>query len=160
MLFRMFVKFSKICELARRRNSICPRNALFAKVRWNKFKVRLPLSVPKIIDQLMEVGLIRDAADLFALKKEDLLNLERFAEKSAQNTVEAIQSKKNVSLDKFIYSLGIEHVGEETAFSLARHFKKFNNLRKSSSENLQNITDVGPIVAKSIHEWFKKNYNH
>src|SRR3989338_2702131 len=114
---------------------------------------------PKIIDQLMEVGLIRDAADLFALKKEDLLNLERFAEKSAQNTVEAIQSKKNVSLDKFIYSLGIEHVGEETAFSLARHFKKFNNLRKSSSENLQNITDVGPIVAKSIYEWFKKNYN-
>ncbi|MDP3792121.1 MAG: NAD-dependent DNA ligase LigA [bacterium] len=114
---------------------------------------------PKIIDQLMETGLIRDAADLFTLKKEDLLNLERFAEKSAENTVNAIQSKKKVALDKFIYSLGIEHVGEETAFTLSRHFKKFNNFTGSSQEELQNISDVGPIVAKSIYEWFQKAYN-
>ena len=114
---------------------------------------------PKIIDQLMETGLIRDAADLFSLKKEDLLNLERFAERSAQNTIDAIRSKKKVALDKFIYSLGIEHVGEETAFVLARRFKELNNLPRASLGELENVPDVGPIVAKSIYEWFQKPYN-
>src|SRR3989338_3003775 len=75
---------------------------------------------PKIIDQLMDAALIHDAADLFTLKKEDLLNLERFAEKSAKNAIKALQDKKKVSLNKFIYSLGIDHVGEETALLLAR----------------------------------------
>lgn len=114
---------------------------------------------PKIVDQLMEVGLIKDAADLFTLKKEDLLNLERFAEQSARNTIEAVQSKKKVPLDKFIYSLGIEHVGEETAFILARRFKNLNNIQGVPLNNLQNIPDIGPVVAKSIYEWFKKSYN-
>ncbi len=114
---------------------------------------------PKIIDQLMEAGIIRDAADLFSLKKDDLLNLERFAEKSAQNAVEAIQSKKKVALDKFIYSLGIEHVGEETAFALARKYKNINKIVDLTLDNLQNTPDVGPIVAKSIYEWFQKSYN-
>ena len=114
---------------------------------------------PKIIDQLIEVGLIRDSADLFSLKKEDLLNLERFAEKSAENTIDAIQSKKKVALDKFIYSLGIEHVGEETAFVLAKRFKKLESLKRVELEELENVPDVGPIVARSIYEWFQKPYN-
>ena len=114
---------------------------------------------PKIIDQLMESGLIRDAADLFVLKKEDLLNLERFAEKSAENAINAIQSKKKVNLDKFIYSLGIDHVGEETSFVLTRKFRKLDNIRKVSLEELQNVPDIGPIVAKSIYYWFQKVYN-
>ena len=114
---------------------------------------------PKIIDQLMDSALIRDATDLFSLKKEDLLNLERFAEKSAHNTIEAIRQKKKVPLDKFIYSLGIEHIGEETAFVLARKFKKLENIRSAGLEDLQNIPDVGPVVAKSIYEWFQKSYN-
>ncbi len=114
---------------------------------------------PKIVDQLMEAGLIRDPADLFSLKKEDLLNLERFAEKSAQNTIEAIESKKKVSLDKFIYSLGIEHVGEETAFTLARKFRKLENIRKIKLEELQGTPDIGPVVAKSIYEWFQMSFN-
>ena len=121
---------------------------------------------PKIIDQLMDVGLIRDAADLFNLKKEDLLNLERFAEKSAQNTIDAIQSKKKISLDKFIYSLGIDHVGEETSILLVKQVKSklkiseliyfFKNFRL---EELQNIPDIGPVVAKSVYDWFQKAYN-
>jgi DNA ligase (NAD+) len=114
---------------------------------------------PKIIDQLMEAGLIRDAADLFELKKEDLLNLERFADKSAQNTIDAISSKKKVSLDKFIYSLGIDHVGEETAFALGRHFKKLSNIREADLKELENIPDIGPVVAKSIYEWFQRPFN-
>ncbi len=114
---------------------------------------------PKIIDQLMEAGLIYDAADLFVLKKEDLLNLERFAETSAKNTIEAIQAKKKVSLDKFIYSLGIEHVGEETAFVLARKFRKLNKIKEASFDQLQSTPDVGPVVARSIRNWFEKSYN-
>lgn len=114
---------------------------------------------PKIIDQLMDVGLIGDAGDLFYIKKEDLLNLERFAEKSAQNSVEAIHAKKVISLDRFIYALGIEHVGEETAVVLAKQFRTFAALRKATEEDLQRISDVGPIVAKSIATWFTKPYH-
>ncbi len=114
---------------------------------------------PKIIDQLMAAALIKDAADLFTLKTEDLLNLERFAEKSAQNTIDAIRAKKEVPLHKFIYALGIPHVGEETAFALAKKFHKLKNLRRASQEKLNAIPDIGSVVAKSIYEWFEKPYN-
>ncbi len=114
---------------------------------------------PKLIDQLMNTALIHDSADLFKLKKEDLLNLERFADKSAEKAVTAIQSKKKVALDKFIYALGIDHVGEETAVLLAKRFHNLNNLRDASLEALQNIHDIGPVVAESIHKWFQKPYS-
>lgn len=114
---------------------------------------------PKIIDQLMDAGLIKNAPDLYKLEKEDLLNLPRFAEKSAENTVKAIQSKKHPSLDKFIYALGIRHVGEETAFDLARNFGSLEKLSKASLEELEKIPDIGPIVAKSIYKWFNNKYN-
>lgn len=114
---------------------------------------------PKIIDQLMNAALIKDAADLFYLTKEALLNLERFAEKSAQNTIDAIQSKKEVPLHKFIYALGIPHVGEETAFTLAKKFYELENIENASKEALTNVPDIGPIVAESIYEWFSKPYS-
>lgn len=114
---------------------------------------------PQTIDQLMEAGLIRDSADLFYLKKEDLLNLPRFADKSAENTVNAISSKKKVALDKFIYSLGIEHVGEETAFALARKFRNLDNIKRADLDMLRNVPDIGPIVGESIYDWFAKPYN-
>jgi len=114
---------------------------------------------PKIIDQLMDAALIHDAADLFIIKKEDLLNLERFAERSAENTINAIKGKKEVSLNKFIYSLGIDHVGEETAFTLAKKFKKLDNIKKASLEELKSVSDIGPIVAESIYNWFQRKYN-
>lgn len=114
---------------------------------------------PKIIDQLMDAALIKDAADLFELKKEDLLNLERFAEKSAENTVNAIREKKQVPLDKFVYSLGIDHVGEETAFALSKEFKTLDNLKKASLDTLMSVPDIGPVVAGSIYNWFQKKYN-
>lgn len=114
---------------------------------------------PRIIDQLMAAGLIRDSADLFSLKKEDLLNLERFADKSAENVVDAIQSKKKVALNKFIYSLGIDHVGEETGFVLAKKFKSLKNIEEVGLEELQNVSDIGPVIAQSIYNWFQKPYN-
>ena len=114
---------------------------------------------PKVIDQLMDAALIHDAADLFTLEKEDLLNIERFAEKSAENTINAIKEKRTAPLDKFIYALGIDHVGEETAFTLARKFKKLNNLKDASLEELKSVPDIGPVVAESIYEWLKGKYN-
>lgn len=114
---------------------------------------------PKIIDQLMDAAIIHDAADLFMLKKEDLLNLKRFAEKSADNAINAIQKKMNVPLDKFIYALGIDHVGEETAFLLAKKLKKMDNINNASLEELRSVPDIGPIVAESIYLWFQKKYN-
>ena len=107
----------------------------------------------------MDAALIHDAADLFTLEKDDLLNLERFAEKSAENTVKAIQGKKKVSLNKFIYSLGIDHVGEETAFTLAKKFKKLGNIKNAPLEELRSVPDIGPIVAESIYNWFQRKYN-
>ena len=114
---------------------------------------------PKLIDQLMNAGLIQDSASLYKLKKEDLLNLDRFAEVSAEKAIHAIQSKKKVALAKFIYALGIDNVGEETAVLLAKKFHKIHDLMNASLENLQSIRDIGPVVAESIYKWFQKPYN-
>lgn len=115
---------------------------------------------PKVVDQLIAAALIRDSADLFYLKEGDFLNLDRFAEKSAQNAYQSIQSRKKISLSKFIYSLGIEHVGEETAFMLAKKFNTLAKIEAASPEELRNVSDIGPIVAQSIHDWFGRPYNH
>jgi DNA ligase (NAD+) len=114
---------------------------------------------PKIIDQLLEEGLISDPADLFELKEGDLLPLERFAEKSAENLVKAIQSKKEITLGRFIYALGIPQVGEETAQDLANHFKNLDNLKKATLEELLLIKDIGPETANSIYSFFREKRN-
>lgn len=113
----------------------------------------------KNIDTLVENGLVRDAADLFFLKKEDVEGLERFAEKSASNMVEAIAAKKLVPLNRFIYSFGIPHVGEETAMDLAQNFGSVEKLKKASTEELQNVRDIGGVVAQSIYSWFRTEKN-
>ncbi len=114
---------------------------------------------PKIIDQLMYAGLIKGAADLYTLKKEDLLNLERFADKSAENTINAIQDRKKASLDRFVFALGIPHVGSETALDLARQFGNLEKLEKAELEELRAIKDVGGVMAQSIYNWFRSDYN-
>ncbi len=113
----------------------------------------------KIIDQFIEKNLVSDPADLFELKQGDLLPLERFAEKSAENIIRAIQNKKEITLPRFIFALGIRNVGEETALDLAKHFGKLERLQKAKLEELENIQDVGPIVAKSIYNWFREERN-
>jgi len=113
----------------------------------------------KIINQLMEEGLVSDPADLFELKEGDLLSLERFAEKSAENLIKTIQNRKEITLPRFIYALGIRNVGEETALDLAEHFEGLEKLQKASSEELENIKDIGPVVAKSIYGWFRQKKN-
>jgi len=114
---------------------------------------------PKIIDQLMDENLISRAPDLFELKEGDLIPLERFAEKSAKNLVEAIEKSKRISLARFIYSLGIRHVGEETAIDLANYFESLDKLKKTSREELEKIPDVGGKVSESIYNWFQQKGN-
>lgn len=114
---------------------------------------------PKIIDSLMDAGLIKSASDLYYLKKEDLLNLPRFAEKSAENTIKAIQEKKLPSLEKFIFALGIRHVGGETAFDLAKKFGSIKKLTDVSLETLSKVPNIGEVVAQSVYDWFRNKYN-
>ncbi len=114
---------------------------------------------PKIIDRLIEEGLASDPADLFLLKEGDILPLDRFAEKSARNLVEAIGKKKEITLPRLIYALGIRNVGEETSLALAEHFGSIEKLSRSNLEGLLIVQDIGPIVAKSINDWFSLRKN-
>lgn len=114
---------------------------------------------PQIVNQLMDEGLVADPADIFSLAEGDLTPLERFAEKSAANLIGAVNQRRKISLRRFIYSLGIRHVGEETAFALARYFAGLDNLKKADLEELLKIKDVGEVVAKSIFNWFNDKGN-
>ncbi len=114
---------------------------------------------PKIVEQLMDEGLVTKATDFFSLKQGDLVPLERFAEKSTANLIESIVRSKKISLAKFIYALGIRHVGEETAISLANHFGSLGKLKKTSLEELSRVKDIGQVVAQSIFKWFNNKNN-
>ncbi len=114
---------------------------------------------PKIVDRLFDEGLISDPADLFLLKEGDISVLERFGEKSAQNLISAIETKKKISFWKFIYALGIRNVGEKTAQDLAQYFGSIEKLKNASLEELQKIKDIGPVVAQSIYDYFQDKNN-
>jgi DNA ligase (NAD+) len=114
---------------------------------------------PKIIARLKDEGLITDASDLFSLEKVDLSGLERFGEKSAENIINSINEHKKISLWRFIYALGIIHVGEETARDLADHFHSLTNLSKANKEELNSIENIGPAVSESIWQYFQDKNN-
>lgn len=109
---------------------------------------------PKLIDQLFENDLIKNAADLFRITEDDLKPLERFAETSARNLVEAIHAARNVTLERLIFSLGIRHVGEQTAVVLADHFGSFEKFQHVMLKELEDLPDIGPVMAESIVEYF------
>ncbi len=109
----------------------------------------------KIVEQLVKEGLVETPADIFVLSKGDLEPLERFAEKSADNLIQAIAQSRNISLANFINALGISHVGEETAIKLAQKFLSIDNVMKADLEDLENIEDVGPQVSSSIYKYFR-----
>ena len=114
---------------------------------------------PAIIDTLMDAGLVQDYADLFTLKVADIQNLDRFAEVSSANVIKAIADRKQVPFARFIYALGIMHVREETARVLAQHFHTLEKISEATEEELTVVEDVGPVVAHSIVEWFKRPYH-
>ena len=103
---------------------------------------------------------LRTVADIYSLTKEQLISLDKFKDKKAQNIINAIQKSKNVSLDKFIFSLGILNVGKKTALDLAKHFKTLKNLRNAKKEELLEINDVGEVVADSIIQFFATEQNN
>ena len=113
----------------------------------------------KLIDQLVDRGLVKDLADLYSLKKEKLAGLERMAEKSAQNLLDALGRSKEASLARFLNALGIRHVGEATAKLLADHFGDLSNIKGASEENLTEVREIGPEVAKSIARFFAQKEN-
>ncbi|MBI4281415.1 NAD-dependent DNA ligase LigA [Candidatus Uhrbacteria bacterium] len=113
----------------------------------------------KIIDQLLQSGVIRDAADLFTLRYDDLLPLERFAEKSAQNLVDAIAASRRQPLHRFLYALGIRHVGEETAIDLANNLGTIEHLQNATREELETVAEIGPVMAESVVAWFSDTEN-
>ena len=113
----------------------------------------------KIIEQLVDKGLVDDPADLFSLKVEQLSALERMGDKSAENLVNAIDLAKNTKFSRFLYSLGIREVGETTARSLANYFLTLDALKEADEEVLIEIEDVGPIVARSIVTFFHQTHN-
>lgn len=110
---------------------------------------------PKIIDRLLDAGLVASYEDIFTLTPGDITVLEGFKEKSAQNIVDAIQASKKVSLPRFLISLSIDQVGEETAYDLAEHFSSLNAIMSASRGELEVISGVGDVVAESIYAWFK-----
>jgi len=131
---------------------------------------------PKVVEQLLKEGLVNDISDFYTLSEGDLKSLERFAEKSADNLIKAIQSKKEIDLAKFIYGLGIHHVGEETAIQIANfvfppsgnsEFSDFKNgikdfinvFKKISLEKWEEMDDLGPVIAKSIYDWIHDEKN-
>jgi len=113
----------------------------------------------KIVEQLVKENLVSDVADLYYLNKKDLLGLEGFAEKKADNLLEAIEASKNQSLSKFIFALGIRGVGEVVGADLANHFKSMDSLLNATSEELLQIEGIGPNIAQAIVDWISHPAN-
>ncbi len=113
----------------------------------------------KLVNQLVDKGLVKDVADLYFLKKEDLMRLERMGEKSAENLLRAIEESKGRSLDRLLYGLGIRYVGEHMARVLIDHFGSIEALRNASYEDLIQIPEVGPVVAESVVTFFQQPEN-
>ena len=113
----------------------------------------------KIVDQLVDKGMVKDAADLYSLKLGEVADLERMAEKSAQNLLEEIEKSKKVPLARVIYALGIQFVGERTGQLLAEHFSSLDELAEAKPEELEEVPEIGPKVASSIVEFFSEPAN-
>ena len=113
----------------------------------------------KIVDQLVEKGMVKDVADLYSLKLEEVAELERMAEKSAQNLLDEIEASKKQPLSRLIYALGMRFVGERTGQLLAEHFSSLEELAGAKAEKLENVQEVGPKVAESITEFFSESAN-
>jgi DNA ligase (NAD+) len=113
----------------------------------------------KLIEQLVDIDRLKTPADVFQLSQKELSELERMGEKSAENLLRSIESSKQTTLARFLYSLGIREVGEATSLALASYYGRLENIIAASEEALQNVPDVGPIVARRIRLFFNNNDN-
>jgi DNA ligase (NAD+) len=113
----------------------------------------------KFLEQMVDKAMIQDPADLYFLKKEDLMNMDRMGEKLAENMLKAIDKSRSPSLPSLIYALGIRNVGRHLAGVLATHFKSLDNLAARSAEDLEQVHEIGPIVAESIYNFMHNPKN-
>lgn len=113
----------------------------------------------KLVEQLVDQGLIAHVSDLYGLQVEPVAAMERMGQKSAQNLIDALEASKATTLPRFLFALGIRDVGEATALTLAQHFGTLENIRNASEEQLQEAPDVGPVVASRIAEFFCQPHN-
>lgn len=137
-----------------------------AEVRWQElihFVSKSAFDIDglgeKILAQLMDEGLIENPVDIFRLKKDDLVGLERFAETSAQNLIDSINQHRKVGLGRFIYALGIRHVGAKTANDIAEHFNTLDKFKSAGIDELRGIEGIGEVVAESLQLWLAKKSN-
>ena len=114
---------------------------------------------PAVIEQLVESGRIKKFSDLYTLKQGELVGLERFAEKSAQNLIDAIEKSKTAGLARLLFGLGIRHVGQRAAFILARTFGSVKALRETPCEEIESIMEIGPVIAESLKNFFDQKTN-
>jgi len=112
-----------------------------------------------LVRQLVEKGLVRDFADLYRLRMEDVAGLERMADKSARNLVEQIEASKGRELRRLLFGLGIRFVGERAALLLARHFRSLDALSRATVEEIDALYEIGPVVAESVHSWLHEEAN-
>ena len=166
-------KFPKECPICgsrvvRREGEVahyCTNKKCFAqnKERLSHFISKAAFDIeglgPQIIDQLIEQDLISRPSDIFELKASDLEPLEGFAEKAAVKLTQAIQDSKRITLARFIYALGIRHVGEETAIDLATHFGSIDNIKVASIAKLESVYEIGEVVARSVYDFFQDKEN-
>jgi DNA ligase (NAD+) len=143
----------------------CPNNACPSR-SWKRiehFASKAALDIEglgeKNVIALIQADLIKNQADIYKLKVEDVIELDRFAEISANKLVKAIQEKKNPPLNRFIYGLGIRHVGAQTAVDLANHFRSLEKLGEATIEELSDVEGIGEVVAEAIAEWFSEPHN-
>lgn len=141
-------------------------NLQFGEVQWQQlihFVSKSAFDIDglgeKILAQLMEEGLIVSAVDIFKLQVDDLIGLERFAETSAQNLIESIKAHSKVTLGRFIYALGIRHVGAKTASDIAAHFGSLQNFLQAKPEVFDNIEGIGEVVSNSVVSWLGDKTN-
>ncbi len=113
----------------------------------------------KLVDQLVDGGVVHTLPDLYKLGLSGLAALDRMAEKSAQNLLDALEKSKTTTLPRFLFGLGIRHVGEATAKEFSRHFGSLDNILQASVEQLLEVRDVGPVVARSLHTFFQQPHN-
>ena len=141
-------------------NAGCPAQI---KERIEHFASRRAMDIeglgPSLVEQLVDKGHVKDFADLYALQKETLVNLERFGEKSAENLLDALEASKQRPLSRLLNGLGIRHVGGHTADVLAGHYGKIDTLIAAPVEELQEIYEIGAVVAASVHDFFTEPRN-
>lgn len=143
----------------------CPNKNCPARVRGSiqHFASKDALDIEGLGEQnvatFLKAGLVSDVADLFKLKKSDIVSLDRFGDKSAQNIISAIAAKKEIPLDRFIFGLGIRHIGRQTAIDLAQHFGNLQTMQKADVVDFETVTGIGNVVAHSIYIWLNEPQN-